>query len=126
MTPFRHRNRNRNRRHRRRAAAADGLLLARTAERLYWGARYVERAEDTARIVRAYNDLVVDYPSEELLRWEPLAALTGSDLTIEIPDERPVGGDDGAAASDLRPVEHARASSAASPRRVRTCAPLAR
>lgn len=66
-------------------------LLARTAERLYWGARYVERAEDTARIVRAYNDLVVDYPSEDLLRWEPLAALTGSDLAIEIPESDPSG-----------------------------------
>ncbi len=66
-------------------------LLARTADRLYWGARYVERAEDTARIVRAYNDLVVDYPSEDLLRWEPLAALTGSDLTIDIPESDPSG-----------------------------------
>ena len=67
------------------------LLLARTADRLYWGARYVERAEDTARIVRAYNDLVVDYPSQELLRWEPLAALTGSDTSIEIPAGDPSG-----------------------------------
>jgi uncharacterized alpha-E superfamily protein len=66
-------------------------LLARTAERLYWGARYVERAEDTARIVRAYNDLVVDYPSEDLLHWEPLAALTGSDLAIDIPESDPSG-----------------------------------
>ena len=66
-------------------------LLARTADRLYWGARYVERAEDTARVVRAYNDLVVDYPSEELLRWEPLTALTGSDDTIEIPAGDPSG-----------------------------------
>lgn len=66
-------------------------LLARTADRLYWGARYVERAEDTARVVRAYSDLVVDYPSEELLRWEPLAALTGSDDTIEIPAGDPSG-----------------------------------
>ena len=66
-------------------------LLARTADRLYWGARYVERAEDTARIVRAYNDLVVDYPSEDLLQWEPLAALTGSDMSIEIPPGDPSG-----------------------------------
>ncbi len=67
------------------------VLLARTAQRLYWGARYVERAEDTARVVRAYNDLVVDYASEDLLRWEPLAALTGSDLAIEIPSTDPSG-----------------------------------
>ena len=54
------------------------VLLARTADRLYWGARYIERAEDTARIVRAFHELVVDYPSPEVLSWEPLAAIHGS------------------------------------------------
>ncbi|MEJ7800212.1 MAG: alpha-E domain-containing protein [Ilumatobacter sp.] len=67
------------------------ILLARTADRLYWGARYIERAEDTARVVRAYNDLVADHPSEELLHWQPLAALTGSDATIEVPEDDPSG-----------------------------------
>ncbi len=67
------------------------VLLARTAERLYWGARYVERAEDTARIVRAHNDLVVDYPSDELLRWEPLAVVAGSDGRLDVPDTDPAG-----------------------------------
>jgi len=66
-------------------------LLARTADRLYWGARYIERAEDTARIVRAYNELVVDYPSPEMLRWEPLAALTGSDTSVYVPPTDPSG-----------------------------------
>lgn len=65
--------------------------LARTADRLYWGARYLERAEDTARIVRAYHDLVVDYPSQELLRWEPLAALHGNHTDLDIPDDDPAG-----------------------------------
>ena len=67
------------------------VLLARTADRLYWGARYVERAEDTARIVRAYNDLVVDFPSVELLPWQPLAALTGSVGAVAAPDVDPSG-----------------------------------
>lgn len=62
------------------------VLLARTAERLYWGARYVERAEDTARVIRAFNELVVDYPSQELLRWEPLAAIHGSAERVELAD----------------------------------------
>ena len=61
-------------------------LLARTADRLYWGARYLERVEDTARVVRAYNDLVVDYDSPEMLSWEPLAALAGSDKRVDIAD----------------------------------------
>jgi uncharacterized alpha-E superfamily protein len=64
-------------------------ILARTADRLYWGARYVERAEDTARIVRAYNELVVDYPSSDLLRWEPLAAIHGNHLDALDSDDDP-------------------------------------
>jgi uncharacterized alpha-E superfamily protein len=39
-------------------------LLARVAGRIYWGARYVERAEDTARIVRSFCDLLVDLPTD--------------------------------------------------------------
>ncbi len=52
-------------------------LLSRVADRIYWGARYVERAEDTARVIRAYGDLLVDMPMEVPLRWEPLVALAG-------------------------------------------------
>jgi uncharacterized alpha-E superfamily protein len=54
-------------------------LLSRVADRLYWGARYVERAEDTARIVRSYTDLIVDLPIDLLpYSWEPLVAIAGS------------------------------------------------
>jgi uncharacterized alpha-E superfamily protein len=53
-------------------------LLARVAERIYWGARYVERAEDTARIIRSYGDLLVDLPARIATGWEPLLALTGN------------------------------------------------
>jgi uncharacterized alpha-E superfamily protein len=35
-------------------------MLSRVAERVYWMARYIERAEDTARLVAAYNHLVMD------------------------------------------------------------------
>lgn len=67
------------------------VILARTADRLYWGARYIERAEDTARVIRAYNDLVVDFPSQELLRWEPLAALHGTDEVLDVSFDDPAG-----------------------------------
>jgi uncharacterized alpha-E superfamily protein len=62
-------------------------LLARVADRLYWGARYVERAEDTARIVRAYHELVVDFPGDVMLRWEPLAAIAGNVVAFEFADD---------------------------------------
>ena len=41
-------------------------LLSRVADRIYWGARYAERAEDTARIIRAFSDLLIDLPTELL------------------------------------------------------------
>jgi len=57
-------------------------LLARVAERLYWGARYCERAEDTARVIRAFNDQFVDFPVGAGMRWEPLAAITGTPAQV--------------------------------------------
>jgi uncharacterized alpha-E superfamily protein len=63
-------------------------LLARVADRLYWAARYLERAEDTARIIRAYHDLVVDFPGDVVLRWEPLIAISGNVVSVEAdPDD---------------------------------------
>jgi uncharacterized alpha-E superfamily protein len=64
-------------------------LLSRVADRLYWAARYLERAEDTARIIRAYHDLVVDFPGDVMLRWDPLVAIAGGHpvLTARADDE---------------------------------------
>jgi uncharacterized alpha-E superfamily protein len=56
------------------------MLLARVADRIYWAARYVERAEDTARLVRAHSELMADLPPQIETRWEPLVAVTGSDV----------------------------------------------
>ena len=38
------------------------MLLSRVADRIYWAARYIERAEDTARIVRAHTEMLADLP----------------------------------------------------------------
>jgi uncharacterized alpha-E superfamily protein len=56
------------------------VLLARVADRIYWAARYVERAEDTARLVRAHGELMADLPSQIATRWEPLVTVMGSDV----------------------------------------------
>lgn len=37
-------------------------MLSSVAERLYWTARYLERAESTARLVKAYTRFVLDIP----------------------------------------------------------------
>ncbi len=55
-------------------------LLSRVADRIYWAARYLERAEDTARVVRAFQDLFADLPitNEQAANlWPTLAVLAG-------------------------------------------------
>jgi len=48
-------------------------MLARHAEALYWFGRYVERAEDTARMLDVtYHTLVESPPSEEARAWSEL------------------------------------------------------
>ena len=54
-------------------------LLSRVADRIYWAARYLERAEDTARIVRTHGELMADLPATARVRWEPLVSIMGSD-----------------------------------------------
>jgi uncharacterized alpha-E superfamily protein len=60
------------------------MLLSRVADRLYWGARYAERAQGTARIVRTYTELMVDLPMSALASWEPLLAVAGSEIAFEL------------------------------------------
>lgn len=44
-------------------------MLSRVAENLYWLARYLERAENTARLVRSYNHLIMDIPKGSEPPW---------------------------------------------------------
>ncbi len=53
------------------------MLLSRVAERLYWSARYLERAEGTARIVREHSMFIVDLPPAVTPGWDHLLAITG-------------------------------------------------
>ena len=55
------------------------MLLSRVAENAYWAARYLERAEATARLVKAHTELYVDLPRSAGLTWGPLLTVTGSD-----------------------------------------------
>jgi uncharacterized alpha-E superfamily protein len=53
------------------------MLLSRVAERLYWAARYLERAEGTARIVREHSNVIVDLPPAVTPAWDYLLGITG-------------------------------------------------
>jgi len=52
-------------------------MLSRVAENIYWLARYVERAENTARLVRVNSHLELDTPRGIAPGWEPLVDITG-------------------------------------------------
>ncbi|HER19949.1 MAG TPA: alpha-E domain-containing protein, partial [Chromatiales bacterium] len=50
-------------------------MLSRVAENLYWMARYVERAENTARMVSVNGHLQLDLPARAKTGWEPLVEI---------------------------------------------------
>ena len=52
-------------------------MLSRVAENIYWLSRYVERAENTARLVRVNSHLVLDTPSGITPGWAPLVDIAG-------------------------------------------------
>jgi uncharacterized alpha-E superfamily protein len=52
-------------------------LLSRVAERIYWSARYLERAETTSRLARVYGNLLLDLPRQAGLKWDLLIQITG-------------------------------------------------
>lgn len=54
-------------------------MLSRVAENVYWMARYIERAENTARLVSAATNLMLDLPKGMRQGWGPLIAIAGGD-----------------------------------------------
>lgn len=54
------------------------MMLSRIADSLYWIGRYMERADNTARILDVnYHMLLEQPPDTYKLRWDPLIAVTG-------------------------------------------------
>ena len=52
-------------------------MLSRVADSLYWTSRYLERVENTARLVSVNSCLTLDLPSE-VGHWEPLVEAMGA------------------------------------------------
>lgn len=53
-------------------------MLSRAAERVYWTGRYLERAENTARLVQQYSQLLLDLPLEVGVDWTELVRIVGA------------------------------------------------
>lgn len=53
-------------------------MLSRVANDIYWMARYIERAENTARLINVNTHLLLDLPKRVRLGWEPIVDITSS------------------------------------------------
>ena len=92
------------------------MMLSRVAENLYWMARYLERAENTARLVNVNSNLLLDLPPQVRPGWAPLIEITGGESlfreTYDAADERSVAkfmiGDTGNPDSILSSIGQAR------------------
>lgn len=54
-------------------------MLSRVAENLYWMARYLERAENTARLINATTQVLLDLPKGAFFGWNVLIRVAGLD-----------------------------------------------
>lgn len=52
-------------------------MLSSVAERVYWLGRYLERVENTARLVNVYSTMLLDLPSGSHIGWSLLLDITG-------------------------------------------------
>lgn len=57
-------------------------MLSRVAGNVYWMARYLERAENTARLINVHSNLLLDMPRGTTFGWETLIAITGGGETF--------------------------------------------
>ena len=67
-------------------------MLSRVAENIYWLARYIERAENTARLINVTTNLILDLPRSANVGWEHIIEIMGVENTYyehyETPDEK--------------------------------------
>ena len=54
-------------------------MLSRVAENLYWMARYLERSENTARLINTTTKLLLDLPRGASFGWDVLLKVAGLD-----------------------------------------------
>lgn len=55
------------------------MILSRVAEACFWMQRHMERAENTARLLRVNQSFVLDVSLPELERWRPVVVVAGEE-----------------------------------------------
>ena len=64
-------------------------MLSRVAERMYWAGRYLERAENSARLVDSYDNLLLDLPPDAGVDWRRLLQIADAEQEFEQRGEAP-------------------------------------
>lgn len=69
-------------------------MLSKVAERVYWMARYIERVENTARLLAVYDNLLFDLPRNVNFGWFNLVQINSAEEDFleryKVKDERNV------------------------------------
>ena len=52
-------------------------MISRVAEHCFWMSRYLERAENTARVLEVNQTLLLDFPVPLEQQWQPLLIISG-------------------------------------------------
>lgn len=58
-------------------------MLSRVADNLYWFGRYLQRAENSARLIMVNASLVLDLPKHATFGWGPLIEIVGAQETFK-------------------------------------------
>lgn len=57
-------------------------MLSRVADDLYWFGRYLQRAENTARLASVNSYLLLDLPKQVKTGWQPLVEILGTERSF--------------------------------------------
>lgn len=63
-------------------------MLARVVENVYWLSRYLERAENTARIIGVNTNLLLDLPGGIAPGWLPLVDISGNRAAFDLKETK--------------------------------------
>ncbi|WP_239232388.1 alpha-E domain-containing protein [Thiomicrospira aerophila] len=59
------------------------MMLSRVAERVYWVARYIERVENSARMILVHSNLMYDLPKKIDISWYRLIELVSAEALFD-------------------------------------------
>src|SRR3954452_20995741 len=65
-------------------------IISRVAEHCFWMSRYLERAENTARVLEVNQTLLLDFAVPVEQQWQPLLIISGIHDKKDIADEEGV------------------------------------